>query len=195
MVSGEGALPAEIQAQVDAELASGERVLWQGQPIGRFAPGGIALALFGIPWTAFALFWIWGASHAVGAFGALGMLFPLFGLPFVLVGFGLISAPWWMRLLARRTAYVITNQRVLILSPGWRGRSVRSFAPERLTVIERRERSDGSGDLIFEKSSWRDSDGDRRTREVGFMSVPDVKLVERMVRALADSDSVRQPQG
>ena len=62
---------------------------------------------------------------------------------------------------------------------------MRTFEPDRLGHLQRRERPDGSGDLIFETQHWRDSDGDRRTREVGFIAVPEVKLVEQMVRALA----------
>jgi hypothetical protein len=187
-----GALPPKLQALIDAEVALGERVLWQARPVARFQWGSLPLLLFGVPWTAFAVFWIWKVSQAVRLMGPAGMLAPLFGVPFVLVGLGLLSSPWWLYALAGRTAYVITDKRAIILAPSWRGRSVRSFAPERIEVLERRERADGSGDLVFEKSYYSDSDGDRRAREIGFMNVPDVRLVERMVGALAES--ARQPQ-
>lgn len=177
-------LPPQVQALVDAEIAPGERVLWQAQPLpSGFARGGICLTLFGIPFTGFAVFWIVMASGATHI-GVWGFLFPLFGLPFLLAGLGMLSAPLWMRWQAGRTAYVLTDRRAVILSPGLFSRSVRTFEPERLGHLQRRERADGSGDLVFETQHWRDSDGDRRTREVGFIAVPEVKLVEQMVRAL-----------
>jgi hypothetical protein len=61
---------------------------------------------------------------------------------------------------------------------------VKSFAAGDLQSIERTENADGSGDLVFSRRSWRDSDGDRRTSAVGFAGVPRVREVEEQLRRL-----------
>ena len=147
-------LPREIADLVADEIASGERIAWVGQPIpSRYARRGLGTALFGIPFTAFAFFWIAGASgfkmpdfsHGFG-------FFPLFGIPFVLVGLGMLSSPLWMLLKATRTAYVITDRRALTVERRlWQGVSVRSFEPECLTDLSRTQYPDGSGNLVFRR--------------------------------------------
>ena len=160
--------------------------MWLDQPIpGRMAGKTMPMVLFGIPWTAFALFWIAGASgfklpdfsHGFG-------WFPLFGVPFVLIGFGLLSSPYWARRSAQRSVYVLTDRRAIIIRGSWRGNvSVRSFERERLTDLQRKQNTDGSGDLIFTRDVRRDSDGDRHSTDVGFLAIRDVKNVEDIVRA------------
>jgi hypothetical protein len=186
----EGHLPREIAALIGAELASGERIVWAGQPMpGRFARGSIGVVLFGIPWTAFAIFWMAGASgfkmpNFSNGFG----FFPLFGVPFVLIGFGMLSAPYWARRKAQRTAYVITDRRALILAGGaWKSTTVRSFEPYRLADLRRVQYPDGTGDLIFERTWKRDSDGDRQSADHGFLAIREVKAVEGFVRQLANA--------
>ena len=180
-------VPGPLRNKIEMELRSGERIVWTAQPIpARVTRGSWIIVVFGIPWTAFALFWIgaagWGASHAPGPF----KLFPLFGVPFVLIGLGMLSSPFWLRKKAAKTVYMITDQRAVVLSEGFRGRTrVESYAPAQLQSTTREENSDGSGDIIFETRVWRDSDGDRRSQRIGFFGVPDVRTVEEHIRALA----------
>ena len=183
-------LPREVATMVGSELQPGERITWAGQPIPRFfARRSIGAVLFGIPWTAFAIFWIAGASgfkwpdfsHGAG-------LFPLFGVPFVLIGFGMLSTPYWMRRKARRTAYVITDRRALILDGGaWRSVTVRSFEPKRLGDFRRVQRTDGSGDLIFERTWATDSEGYKQSTDHGFLAIRNVREVESLIRQLSKS--------
>jgi hypothetical protein len=183
-------VPAPLRNKVEMELRSGERIVWSAQPIPqRFSRGSWPIVVFGIPWTAFAVFWVvaagWGTSR--GSMPGPFKLFPLFGVPFVLIGIGMLTAPIWMKRKARRTVYMITDQRAVILSEGLRGRTrVESYAPEQLQSIMREQNADGSGDIIFVTRDWRDSDGDRRTQRIGFVGVPDVKAVEEHIRALAE---------
>jgi hypothetical protein len=196
MVIPDGKIPFELQRMIDAELSGGERVTWSAQPIpGRFVRNGLGIVLFGIPWTAFAIFWTAGAAWGTSRSGTLGLFsfFPLFGLPFILVGFGMLSSPYWMRRKAKRTVYVITNRRAIVLAGGWRGSiTVRSFEPESLTDISRRQNPDGSGDVVFTRDIRRDSDGGRQSTDVGFLAVRDVKSVEQKVRALS---TVKRDEG
>jgi hypothetical protein len=183
-------LPREVRSQVEMELQSGERIAWMDQPIpGRMARGSLGLVIFGIPWTAFAVFWMVmaakGVSNTKG--GAITWLFPLFGLPFVLIGIGMLSSPYWARRRAQRMAYVITDRRAIIFQGGWRGSvNVRSFEPSTLKGdLQRKQHADGSGDLIFAQELRRGSKGRQYTANIGFLAVRDVKAVEEMVRTLA----------
>ncbi|MDX2110136.1 MAG: hypothetical protein SFY80_07850 [Verrucomicrobiota bacterium] len=180
-------LPHDVSRLIDAELRNGERVTWTGQPIpGCFARRSIGLVLFGIPWTAFALFWIAGASgFKMPDFSQGFGIFPLFGLPFVLIGFGMLSSPYWMRRMARRTAYVITDQRAIVLAGGVFGSmTIRSFDPDRLKDIRRVQKPDGTGDLIFERTWAGDGDGGRQSTDHGFLAIAGVRDVEEIITRL-----------
>ena len=183
-------LPRELRSQVELELQSGERIMWMEQPVpGIFASRANGLVLFGIPWTAFAIFWTVTATRTFtgGEFGNMGWLFALFGVPFILIGMRMLTGPCWERRRAARTAYVITDRRAMILEAGWRGgMNVRSFDPPALRVdLQRKQNPNGTGDVIFKQELRRTNKGRARTINIGFLAVRDVKGVEEMVRALA----------
>ncbi len=184
-------VPYALREWVDREIEPGERLQWMDMPAPRFFTGPATAAfLFGIPWTAFAVFWTataaWGTRQAsdTGAPGAFSILFPLFGVPFILIGLGMLSSPLWAYRKARRTVYVITDRRA-ILFEGGRSTTVRSFAPQQLRNVFRKERKDGSGDVVFSSRTWRDSDGDRHAQDVGFMRIQNAKAVEDLIQELA----------
>lgn len=187
-------LPREVAALVEAELQPGEQITWSGQPIpGRFARGSIGIVLFGIPWTAFAIFWMAGASgFKLPDFSHGAGFFPLFGVPFVLAGLGMLSSPYWMRRRASRTAYVVTDRRALIIAGGpWRSTTVRSFEPHRLEDLRRIQNPDGSGDLIFERT-WTGGHGtNKQTADHGFLAIQDVRSVEAIIKQLAHATTTR----
>ncbi len=187
-------LPAELALLVDSELENGERIAWTGQPRLRpFPLGSIPLVLFGLPWTAFSVFWMWAASggmtrHAATAeavqttpMDVMSMVFPWFGLPFVLIGVALLTSPLWMHVAARRTAYVITDRRAFILKRG-RTVGVRSFTASDLRGVERTQYADGSGNVVLQAPLI--ATGSDRLPVVAFLGVPDVKHVEELLRNL-----------
>ncbi|MEO1009543.1 MAG: hypothetical protein AAFX79_13350 [Planctomycetota bacterium] len=183
--------------RIAPELRDDERVLWADRPVPRaFNKATVSAVLFSIPFTGFAVFWIAGAAGLIGGMGGpgqggpgpsggvMGTVFPLFGLPFVLVGLGMMSTPIWYRRRLKKSLYAITDRRAIIWQGAvFGGTQVSSHWAKDLAVLERRQRSDGSGDLVFERREkrWRDGDGDARrsVQEVGFMSVPNVREVER----------------
>ncbi len=179
-------LSETVQARISAELDAGESVRWADQPVPTFfSITSVAPFLFAIPWTAFALFWICGASgfkmpdFSKGGFG----LFPLFGLPFVFIGIYLLTAPlrdyWRMT----KTIYVVTNKRAIII-----GRDVRSFLPKQLENCVRRDRRNDRGDVLFDDLPWAVTLAERRNTAVlprGFINVRNPREVERQVRSLA----------
>jgi hypothetical protein len=171
----------------EREVEPGERLRWAGRPDPlRPTLMSFGIYFFAIPWTAFAVFWMWGAA----GFGTRPvrpdgpwMLFPLFGLPFVLIGLGMLSAPFWAYRKAARTIYAVTNKRLLIITTG-RTRSVETYAPQDIQFVERTERPNGSGDVLFATCYNTDSDNRPRSTKVGFFGIPGVRDVERLVREL-----------
>ncbi len=104
----------------------------------------------------------------------------------------MLSSPFWLGRIAERTAYVITSRRVLIIKGGFRGSStVRSYEPARLNDIRRVQKSDGTGDLIFERTWRSDGDGGRRGADHGFIAIRDVQSVENLIRDLAAAPPLR----
>ena len=176
-------LPHDLRGLVENELGQDEALTWIGQPMPRFfGMRSLSLFLFGIPCTAFALFWIVGAAgFEIPDFDEGFDWFPLFGVPFVLIGFGMLSSPIWSRLKARKTVYVVTDRRAIMFDGGF-STTIRSFGPDRLDDIRRRQRRDGSGDLIFEKEISYDSEQHRHSTDIGFIGIADVKQVEDLVR-------------
>lgn len=181
-------ISSKTQHLLQEELRPSEHIVWSSSPKpSRMMKKTIPIVLFGIPWTAFSLFWIAGASgfeapnfnHGFG-------LFPLFGLPFVLIGFGMLSSPYWAARKAAASAYAITNERaILIESNLFGGVTVRSFLPHQLFDVRRVQFSDGSGDLILDRKITTDNDGSRSTTAIGFFGIQDVKQVESLILALA----------
>jgi Bacterial PH domain len=182
-----------IRASVEAELAGGEHLIWFDQPRPwAVARQNLPKALFGIPFTAFAVFWMWGASHATSKAGdGVALLFPLWGLMFVGAGLWILCSPLWSAFKARSTVYAITGERLLIVE-GLRTRQVTSYTADDLQAIERTERRDGSGDVVFRHESAMTRRGfasftysfNAATR-IGFFGVSDVRRVEASIRRLA----------
>lgn len=182
-------LPQELDDVLRAELQPGEQVAYAAQPQKRrMVASTLPIVLFGLPWTAFAVFWICGAAgfklpdFARGGFS----FFPLFGLPFVLIGLGMLSAPFWAARLARYTVYAITDQRVLMISGG-RTKTIRSLWPHDLQQVYRRERPDGSGDVVLRETVTTTSgDRERTSQHETLMGIPDARHAESLVRKLAE---------
>ncbi|MGL4463256.1 MAG: hypothetical protein ACRC1K_14000 [Planctomycetia bacterium] len=185
-------LRPDLRDAVDAELAVGETIRWAGQPDPRrMMLSSLPIVLFAIPWTAFSLFWMGTALAVGGPNGLMGIVFPLFGLPFVLIGLAMFSAPVWMWWGARRTAYVVSNERAIIFNGTPWGLKIRSFAPAELTLLERTQRADGSGSVHFAIHLSRDTDGNVHRAKIGFEAIQDIREVEALLRELAASTEQR----
>ncbi len=190
-------LPAALQQKLRDELKANEKTIWTGQPDPNvMMKQGFKLYFFFIPWTLFALFWMYAASgfklpsfNFENGFDAFGTLFPLFAVPFVMVGFWGLSSPVWVKRRAENTVYAITNQRLLLLMFG-KNIKIESYYPKDVNQLARNEKPDGSGDLLFATNQYRDSDGDARTKQDGFYAVADVKKVERLVEDFLKQNEV-----
>lgn len=172
--------------EIQKELNHGEVMKWSGCPNPRaFAASSLAIFLFAIPWTAFSIFWIAAASgFQIPDFNNGFDFFPLFGLPFLFIGIGMLSSPIFKYLKAKKTVYVITNQRAFELYCG-RLKKVKSYAPKEIGRIERTEKKDGSGNLYFAKEQMRTNHGSREIK-LGFLGINDVKIAESRINRLKE---------
>lgn len=182
-------LPQKLRKAVEKELEMGESIQWIEQPIARFFnASSVASVIFGIPWTSFALFWTYGALGFELPQFTDGIqpqhLFALFGVPFILIGFVMLTSPFWAWQAARETVYLITNRRAIAIEGGW-VTTIRSYLPHELGHIYRQEKADGTGNIVIIKREWTDSDGDRMTEEIGLMSVRNPRETERILKQLA----------
>jgi hypothetical protein len=188
-------LPPAVQAAVRGELQPRERVVYAGQPSPRAAllPT-LPIFVFGIAWTAFVVVWevsaiglslgLWGRDQAGGnAPTWFGLGFSLFGLPFVLVGLGMLAAPVVAAVKAARSVHVVTDQRLFTLvTRPWR-KVVSHFGYE-VTAIERTDGDGGRGHLKLSRGSTRDSDGDLQEVYESWRGIPEVRRAESAVRDL-----------
>jgi hypothetical protein len=193
MRAGLDGLPRELIARLTRELA-GERILWAGQPAPRVALwSSIAIWLFAIPWLAFALAWELlalgvfintGVGKVEGPGGIFSYLFPLFGLPFVLIGLGLVGTPFWKAYMAKRMVHVVTDKRLVTAQLRGALFSVETIEPRRIVSITRVEGKAGLGSMSLLLGMTRDSDGDLVERRETWVGVPEVKALENVLRSV-----------
>ena len=142
--------------EITAELMATERLLWAGRPRQgvclRFAD--LYLIPFSLVWGGFAIFWEFAALKALfGMNGppdlATAIIFPLFGLPFVVVGLYLIFGRFLVDAKIRaKTYYGLTDERAFVVT-GLFNRKVRSVDLRTATNLSLSERADGSGTIYF----------------------------------------------
>ena len=169
------------QALLERQIAPGERLLWSGRPQKLHGPRG-AGRLFAVFFLGFVCFWELMALQTLtlGA-GLFGILFPLFGIPFILVGikmlFPQVGGPK-----PEEIAYAITDQRVLVVTKG----RVSSWELDSIRGVEKRYYQDGTGDLILSNGQvetyYRNGHTRHRNITMEFSGLADVDAAEAALR-------------
>jgi len=188
-------IPAPLRAFAEREFV-GETIVWVARPDVNIAfLTSFAIWLFAIPWTVFSLFWTSvnvtalletytglnvGASR--GAPSLATWVFALWGVPFILVGFGMLLVPALVLRQGARTLYILTNRRLCILK-GARNVEIVSVGPQEFVSLSRKEKPDGRGTLILHQGFKRDSDGDGDLLEIKIELgvINEVRRVEQLV--------------
>lgn len=140
---------------LEEELLDDEKVLWTGMPDPKSsAISALPVLLFAIPWTLFSLFWEGAALAAViSSKGNKGLelftiVFPLFGVPFVLIGFAMLLSPYFAYLKAKTAVYAVTDKRVMTIYGGKR-KNVEADRWESIISIEKNSGTNGMGSINF----------------------------------------------
>lgn len=121
--------PAPVPAGWEGILSPGEQILWQGRP-GTGADWGLLLhssTLFGLFFAGFAVFWIGTALSMMGGAGdsvppMFRLFFPLFGIPFVLVGLSMAFGPLLSDWIERKGTYYTLTDRAAFIARSALGR-------------------------------------------------------------------------
>ena len=179
----------ELEAILRRELMTGERIIWSGQPKPSKLYAVFGIWLFAIPWTVFSLFWeamasvmLWSSgTHTPDAIRwSYGIVFPLFGLPFVAIGFAMMWMPISAIRKAKRTVFALTDRRVLRVTAG-KNREAESVMLGHIGPIKVKASSDGYGTLSIQTGTSIDSDGDRVTERFEIAGVPNVSRLEGLL--------------
>ncbi len=190
--------PAAVRA-VKSETP-GEIVKWAGIPnAGSAFVHGCAAWLMGIPWTALTggifialLAAAFSGKPPPGGLTGFLVLFmivmTIFVGAFVLLGLGMMAAPFWAYAKARRTVYAITDRRVIIVHYG-RLTETKTLTLDRIVRWSRKERRDGSGSLRLVIGFEKDSDGDTSEVSEELFAVPNVREAERLIEAMRPRDA------
>jgi hypothetical protein len=177
-----------IPIDVSRQMRSREKPLWIGRPIPlKFAmvEGGPSV-LNGLLLLGFAGYVAYDAYR----FGETPYL--MVALTFAAIGLYLICRPIVEYLRAKRTTYVITNQRLIILDGLWRP-TMDSFAPSEIGSLAVRSGADGIGTIIFhERRDWLAHSG-RFYKKIGFKAVADVKEAVKLIRELKGQAQPENP--
>lgn len=182
--------PDPLESALRAELDAGEHLRWHGRAhMGAVNCAAFGIWLFAIPWTAFALFWTFmaytGISETEG--GLIKYAFPAFGIPFILVGLGMMAGPFLGLFANREVMHGITNRRVITLIKSGKTKRVKSLQARHIGPISRWEGKKGRGKLTIETHSTRDSEGNRKTETVDLIGIDEVQRVGELVRELSRS--------
>lgn len=124
-------------------LTPGEAILWKGKPEkGRLLTSqDIYMIPFSLLWCGFAFFW-----EITAIMSGAPLIFTLFGLPFIGVGLYIVFGRFiWTSYIRKRTAYVITNKKILRK----RGNKIDMMDGGTMPPMFVTANSDGSGTIRF----------------------------------------------
>ena len=176
--------PREI---IEMELDRDENLIWADVPVSVFnhALTAIPIMLFGIVFFSFSLFWVIAAMEMVPSsaeFYLLHYAFPLFGIPFVLVGLMMLLSPIWQIFKSRNMIYALTDRR-LIIRETMPFKNIRSWPLDSIGKLSRNGTADGPGDLYFTDEISPNAKGRRTNTKIGFIGIAEPKRLEEEIRS------------
>ena len=172
------------EAAIRDELQPNESIRWLGTP--SFFPMlwtqtfsiGFGIVFAGIPLS--------GGIKAAGDYVATGdkskLITALITGVFVLIGCGIVLFALWTVLSVWRTAYAVTNRRILIVT-NFVTRRILAIAPGGINAIEWNVRGNNSGSVTFRRETSTDSEG-TTTTNLKFVGVRDVRGAVKEIEKL-----------
>jgi hypothetical protein len=180
-------LSLPLQQRLRAVMLPSETLLWAGQPdAARQAGAGFIAWIVFLPLAVYALYsmLVSAQSGSNSEIDVVDLLTNLFLLMVGLIGMG---TPILMHRSASWTYYAVTSNRAITIA-GRGSYTVMSFSSSALQSVTCSASEDGVGDLLFRIDEHEDSEGSTVRNHRGFFTIPDVRVVESMLAALA-----RQP--
>ena len=172
-------LSDEQREQVEHAMQPGESPVWIAQPIPTLANQ------LSTPYLFFSGF---GVFFSVLVYIVAGLINPYMLFSLLFTG-GTVSMVFVIRRRMRRTVYLLTEERALVLRPtgvtkkgGWQ---VIAWPLSAGLVKARVLRRDGSGDLVFGYEPKKSSED--ITVPMGFFNLPELRRVEQMLMDITPS--------
>ena len=141
-----------VNSVIQNELDSDEKLLWAGMPKQGilFRRSDIFMIPFSLFWGGFAIFWeIMVLDMQGDKSGATNIIFPLFGIPFVIIGLYIIFGRFIYDSKKRaKTFYGLTDKRVIIIS-GLFNKNVKSLNLKTMGDVSLYESRGGYGTISF----------------------------------------------
>ena len=168
------------------ELDPGETLLWAGKPRQgtRLQVYDVFMIPFSLMWGGFAVFWESSALRM--AFSAQDnhpgfevWIFPLFGIPFVLIGLYMIFGRFLYDSRNRKnTFYGLTDHRAIIVS-GLFGKTIKSLDLKTLHDLSLSEKSNNTGTITFgQDNPFLSLFGGNGFPGMGGMKIPKFEFIE-----------------
>lgn len=179
----------ELASLLRAELLPGEHLLWSASPAPHKQLHAFWIWLFGIPWTAFSLYFqvlvLMSAFETVqsapsGGDRGVGIFFSLLLIPFVAAGFFMLWAPFETLRKARRTIFGLTDRRMLSVTAGRKLEST-SVMLQQMGPIDVQVGSKGYGNVRIQTGTGLDSEGDQTINRFELLGVPDVARLKGLL--------------
>jgi hypothetical protein len=169
-------------------LDPGERLLWSEKPspVSYALKKGGLTSIFGIPFFAFSLFWIAMAGIASDRTpNGPAAFFWMFGIPFVLIGLGLVLSPLWYYWRGTQATYALTNRRAIIDLGGQFPRSI-SVPLNQIPFVEVRASADGRGHVLFQEAVTTYYSRPSLPQRDGFIGISKAEHVGQILRTSID---------
>lgn len=183
-------LEPRLRDRLANALGDGEQVGWIGRPSpGRALRRYAGLWLFGLLWWGFlAVFaWLWLNLGESGDWPSLAELAPLlFLLPFVAVGLVIAMVPLLAVRAATRTAYALTDRRLIVLK-----RKAQSYWPMDLQSTELKIHPNGLGEISLQPRAA--VQAGQSTGPDKLLDVPEPDRVHRMLNNLVRGAGLSGP--
>jgi hypothetical protein len=146
----------DLSRQLESALESSEHLLWSGAPVTgiRFTIFDWFMIPFSLVWGGFAIVWEFLAITAFidsleESLDLFVLIFPLFGIPFVIIGAYMMVGRFIADARQReRTYYGITDRNVIIITG--KEQNIRVLPLASLQEVMMKERRDGSGTIMLE---------------------------------------------
>lgn len=184
-------LPSRLREAVVRELAPDEHIVWMRQPAARLLTRRtVVTAMIGLACTTFASLFLYAILHRDESHVVLHFLGYSCSLPFIVIGLFAMYSPVWSFRTAKRCVYLITNYRAISFDYNGIYTTIRTFTPEKLQDVSRKQYKNGFGDIAIGFRGWMGMDADNHRAKLGFLDIPDAEHAEALLRELASRAQV-----
>lgn len=197
----------DLSSQLQSALDPSEHILWSGAPV-----TGVRFSLFDWFMIPFSLFWfgfsvVWEVlaisafiESLQDSFDLFVLIFPIFGIPFVIIGYQMLIGRFFSDARNReRTYYGITDRNVIIVTG--KEQNIHVLPVASLPVVHLSERRNGIGSIMLGiPLPGTEEENDRRKRtsrpppSATIELVPNARLVYDTLQQVQAAVAVREKE-